>query len=70
MEKTYAVIFAHKGKINTSFGTIKWFTFICVHSQYQQNIVLLSWTGALHKNELKDSENMPHKHEKYIYRKL
>ncbi len=42
METTYAVIFAHKGKINTSFGTIKGFTFICVHSQYQHNIVLLS----------------------------
>ncbi len=34
----YAVIFAHKGKSNTSFGNCKGPTFICVHSQYQQNV--------------------------------
>ncbi len=70
METTYAVIFAHKGKSNTSFGTIKGYIFICVLSQYQQNIMILSWTGALHKTEPKDSEYMPHRHDKYIYRKL
>jgi len=42
METAYAVTFAHKGKSNTSFVTIKGSTFVCVHSQYQQNIVLLS----------------------------
>ncbi len=31
----YVVIFAHKGKSNTSFGTVKGL------SQYQQNVVLL-----------------------------
>ncbi len=36
----YAVIFAHKGKINTSLGTVKGLL-ICVHSQYQENFVLL-----------------------------
>ncbi len=30
----------------------------------------LSWTGALHKNEPKVNEYMPHRHDKYIYRKL
>ncbi len=64
MKTTYAVIFAHKGNSNTSFRTVK--GFICVNSQYQQNVVLLSWTGALHKNEPKDSEYMAHRYDKYL----
>ncbi len=31
METTYAVIFAHKGKSNTSFVTVK-FLFVCTHN--------------------------------------
>ncbi len=33
METTYAVIFAHKGKSNTSFGTVKGLLlFVCTHN--------------------------------------
>ncbi len=70
METTYVVIFAHKCKSNTSFGTIQGSTFIWVYSQYQQNVVLLSRTEALNKNEPKDIEYMPHRLDKYIFRKI
>ncbi len=33
METTYTVIFAHKGKSNTSFGTVKGLLlFVCTHN--------------------------------------
>ncbi len=68
----YTVFFAHKGKSNTSFGTVKGLLlFVCTHNinndsqcfykinrKTEDALSAVSWTGALH-NEQKLSE-LPH----------
>ncbi len=79
----YIVIVAHKGKNNTSFGTVKGlFLFVCtdnikktlcfskIKKTNRMRLSSRSWTGALHKNEPKLSEYFPYRHDEYIYRKL
>ncbi len=69
----YAVFFPHKGKSNTSFGTVKGLLlFVCtnninndsqcfykINRKTEDALSAVSWTGALCK--------LPHRHDKYIY---
>ncbi len=79
----YAVIFAHKGKTNTLFGTVKGLLlFVCTHNinkmlcfyKIENKHDVLSAVSDVNRsasqNEPKLSEYMPHRHDKNIYRKL
>ncbi len=75
----YAVIFIHEGKRNTSFGTERGLLLfvcthninktLCLHKIKKTNMIsaVSSRTGALHKDQPKLSEYMPHRHNTYIY---
>ncbi len=73
----YAIIFAHKGKSNASFGTVKGLLlFVCTHNinktlcfykinrKTEDVLSAVYWTGAL---QWWTETQWPHRHDKNIY---
>ncbi len=75
----YALILSHKGKNNTSFGTVKGLLlFVCTpnmdktlcfckikKTNRMRFLPSLSWAGTLNKSETKFSEYFPQRHDEY-----